>query len=639
MKHLYRNIICILLIIVAICGILLVSLNWAGIIGDNLDIISRAISNGDVTQKFYDALTKDQEVLTIDSDYNGSFYLKNESCGDVVISGNKADFAQAKQYNGEFTYNPLGFYAKKIQMTGAEKHHATITTKKRNLNLLRPDYTEEGLNGIKSDSRVVDPVKKGHSYEFDFYPEYNLEELKETEFDEDVLMDELDYRQYVHEEYTHLVANYNSKSASKVNEEKELKDRILDYLNQKNLDPNSPTFIQDVHNYFNKYYFYQELTENEVPKNKNIILSFLEDTDHGICNNFASASVYLYRAAGIPTRFVTGYLAYNPIYKNGQYHYSVTKKCCHAWNEVYIDGSGWMRIDNTSSRVDLDMPDMDDFLGLLSNLSFPDSFSTPDFNFSTPSVPIPFDYRYIVYATLNDVHSEYSGEEVEPDFNKYFKVTGYNDLETGTNFDDSKEEGEEKKSYTLEEVLSDINAQKGEEYTFQYRFKKDKKNNRVNATSSLYLPFSFVCDISIENKNDPDENCNETFKFVLTKESTGEKSDGLSNAAKAKNCCNCYIDKRMITISTSTKEIDSSNFYEDAFVGDVTSLFYISNEIPNHNYNISFKNDLKKSDFDETGELVDFQDRLQIRITDLEGNDVMDNYIIEFDDMKLILKE
>lgn len=637
MKHLYRNIICILLIIVAICGILLVSLNWAGILGDNLDMISRAISNGDVAQKFYDALTKDQEVLTIDSDYNGSFYLKNESCGDVVISGNTADFDQAKQYKGEFIYNPLGFYAKKIQMTGADKHHATITTKKRNLNLLRPDYTDEGLTGIKSDSRVADSVKKGHSYDFDFYPEYNLEELQKKEFDEDILMDELEYRQYVHEEYTHLVADYNPKSASKVKEEKELKDRILNYLDNKNLNPNSPTFIQDVHDYFNKYYFYQELTKDEVSKDKNIILSFLEDTDHGICNNFASASVYLYRAAGIPTRFVTGYLAYDPIYKNGQYHYSVTKKCCHAWNEVYIDGSGWMRIDNTSARTDLDVPNMDDFLGLLSSLSFPDSISTPDISFSTSSVPIPFDCRYIVYATLNDVHSEYSGEEIEPDFNEYFKVTEYDDLEMGKNhFPD--QEFEEKESYTLEEVLSNINEQEGEMYNFVYHFKKDKKNNRVNATSSLNLPFSFVCDISIVNSNDPDEECNETFEFILTKESTGEKLVGLSNAAKGKNCCNCYIDKRTIEIS-ATKEIYSFSFYEDAFVGDVNSLFDISNKIPYHNYNISFNNGLKKSDFDETGKLVDFEDRLQVQITDLEGNDVKDNYNIEFGDMELILKE
>ncbi len=633
MKHLYRNIICILLIIVAICGILLVSLNWAGIIGDNLDIISRSISNGDVAQRLYDALTKDQEVLTIDSDYNGSFYLKNESCGDVVISGNTANFSQAKQYTGEFTYNPLGFYARKIQMTGADKHHATITTKKKNWYLLRPDYTAEGLEGIKSDSKVVDSEKKGHSYEFDFYPEYNLEELKKKEFDEDVLIDELEYRQYVHQEYTHLVADYNPKSSSKVKEEEELKTRILNYLDEKNLNPSSPTFIQDVHDYFNKNYYYQELTSGEVSKNKNIILSFLEDTDHGICNNFASASVYLYRAAGIPTRFVTGYLAYNPIYKNGQYHYSVTKKCCHAWNEVYIDGSGWMRIDNTSSRVDLDVSNMDDFLGLLSSLSLPDSFSTPDFSYSTSAGPSFSDCRYFIYATLNDVYSEYTGEEIEPDFDEYFKVTKCVSLEDGIIFpyDDNSND------FTLQEVLNRINKELDEDYVIKYNFKKDKKHDRVNVTSDSNMPFNFICDISIVNLKHKEDDYRDLIQFVLTK--NGNKIGDLSSAAKASNCCSCVIEKRTITISTSltNREIYSSSFIGDDFAGDVNSLFDISNKIDFHNYKISF--DLKKSDFDEVGKLVDFQDRLQIHITDRAGNDITENYNIEFADMELTLKE
>ena len=73
---------------------------------------------------------------------------------------------------------------------------------------------------------------------------------------------------------------------------------------------------------------------------------FLFNTRRGFCGHFASAFVTLMRAAGLPSRVVTGYQGgeWNPI---GGY-YIVRQSDAHAWAEVWIDGSGWMRVDPTA---------------------------------------------------------------------------------------------------------------------------------------------------------------------------------------------------------------------------------------------------------------------------------------------------
>jgi protein-glutamine gamma-glutamyltransferase len=74
---------------------------------------------------------------------------------------------------------------------------------------------------------------------------------------------------------------------------------------------------------------------------------FLFETRAGYCEHFASAFAVLMRAAGIPTRVVTGYQGgnFNPI---GQY-LVVRQSDAHAWNEVWLDGLGWIRIDPTNA--------------------------------------------------------------------------------------------------------------------------------------------------------------------------------------------------------------------------------------------------------------------------------------------------
>jgi hypothetical protein len=74
---------------------------------------------------------------------------------------------------------------------------------------------------------------------------------------------------------------------------------------------------------------------------------FLFQTKLGFCQHFSSAYAVFMRAAGIPTRIVTGYVGghYNRL---GDY-WLLKRKDGHAWDEIWIDGRGWVRVDPTAA--------------------------------------------------------------------------------------------------------------------------------------------------------------------------------------------------------------------------------------------------------------------------------------------------
>jgi transglutaminase-like putative cysteine protease len=72
----------------------------------------------------------------------------------------------------------------------------------------------------------------------------------------------------------------------------------------------------------------------------------LFDSKRGFCGHFASSYAMMMRAAGIPARIVTGYLGgeWNPV---GGY-FIVRQSDAHAWTEIWLDETGWTRIDPTA---------------------------------------------------------------------------------------------------------------------------------------------------------------------------------------------------------------------------------------------------------------------------------------------------
>ncbi len=100
-----------------------------------------------------------------------------------------------------------------------------------------------------------------------------------------------------------------------------------------------------IQNYLTRNYKYS-MDVGEHPENIDFVTSFLLETKKGYCTYFASAMTVLCRMAGLPARYVEGYLA-EP---NEGGEALVTGLNAHAWTEVYFSGFGWLTFDATPGQ-------------------------------------------------------------------------------------------------------------------------------------------------------------------------------------------------------------------------------------------------------------------------------------------------
>ena len=92
-----------------------------------------------------------------------------------------------------------------------------------------------------------------------------------------------------------------------------------------------------------------DLNTPEMPADaEDFALWFLRESDTGYCVHYASATAVLLRAAGIPSRYVSGYL----VKTQKDVAVDVRHKDAHAWVEYYIPGIGWMMLESTASGGD-----------------------------------------------------------------------------------------------------------------------------------------------------------------------------------------------------------------------------------------------------------------------------------------------
>ncbi len=72
---------------------------------------------------------------------------------------------------------------------------------------------------------------------------------------------------------------------------------------------------------------------------------FLFEAQRGDCVYFASAAAVLLRAAGVPTRLVSGYLS--GAWDEGEQGYRLRQRDRHTWVEVFFPGYGWQVLEAT----------------------------------------------------------------------------------------------------------------------------------------------------------------------------------------------------------------------------------------------------------------------------------------------------
>lgn len=90
------------------------------------------------------------------------------------------------------------------------------------------------------------------------------------------------------------------------------------------------------------------LDVRSTPRNRDFVDYFLFDLKQGYCSYYASAMTVLARCAGLPARYVEGYILPPEPMKDNNTTYLVTNMQAHAWVEIYFEGYGWLPFEPTS---------------------------------------------------------------------------------------------------------------------------------------------------------------------------------------------------------------------------------------------------------------------------------------------------
>ena len=262
-------------------------------------------------------------VLEVLADVTSTVYLRERSFGDYTLTDGFKD--NIAPYT-EGSINAL-FLTNQALIDSGKYYEDNITIKSvvDGSAYFTPYYTIDNMDYNKNDVKVVGENASLYSTTFINYDYSQKGKVKQT--NPKYVQEELAYRDYVYDNYLSLPAS--------------TKASMLDIIYEEGINKNSPTIINDVKKYIQNAAEYDLYFTPE--ENSDSVIYFLTSSKRGVCRHFASAATVMYRALGIPARYVIGYMADT---KANEWT-KVTSKQYHAWVEVYIDGQGWVQLEVT----------------------------------------------------------------------------------------------------------------------------------------------------------------------------------------------------------------------------------------------------------------------------------------------------
>ena len=93
-----------------------------------------------------------------------------------------------------------------------------------------------------------------------------------------------------------------------------------------------------------------QLYLDEIPKGRDPIEYYLNQSHQGYCAHFASAATLMLQRLGIPARYCTGYIVKSSAFQHvsgGEYEAEILDRNAHAWVEIYMPGFGWLPYEMT----------------------------------------------------------------------------------------------------------------------------------------------------------------------------------------------------------------------------------------------------------------------------------------------------
>jgi protein-glutamine gamma-glutamyltransferase len=110
-------------------------------------------------------------------------------------------------------------------------------------------------------------------------------------------------------------------------------------------NPNPRAIVNSALQFFRTQGFRYSLSPGEYGKND--LEQFLFHRRVGFCEHYATSFATLMRLAGIPARVVVGYLGGE--YNDLGHFFLVRQSDTHAWCEIWLSDSGWIRVDPTAA--------------------------------------------------------------------------------------------------------------------------------------------------------------------------------------------------------------------------------------------------------------------------------------------------
>ena len=315
--------------------------------------------------------SNDAVIAYVYSDTSGHEYLKVKSFGDYA--GFMWDSAEA--YEGRLVADYSMNY-----LTGAWMENEYTPSKMTILNktslYILPSYLAVGAGGYETQSSDVLYVGEyTASYSIPYFTNADVRRSLTSIPDLGAYSAaEAAYRQFVYE-------NYLSVPASTL-------EFLLQYAEEHGISASDENLIWEIEAMIRSSATYNIFYDRAMDEEEDIVVAFLDRYREGTCSHYASAATLMYRALGIPARYVTGCVCTTSA---GQYAV-VTGNQAHAWTEIYLDGYGWITIDATGSGIN-----------------------------TLPGQPPSIAPTRTLQITTQDIVAEYDGTA---HFSEYFSVVG-----------------------------------------------------------------------------------------------------------------------------------------------------------------------------------------------------------------------
>ena len=284
----------------------------------------------------------DIPIINYTTDYKGIIYLRNESFGDYNPSKHK--WSNASYYPLELisqgSINPLEYTLDKAGLMLGEQANvvADIEYLKEGNNYPVMCYEKGNTQKLNSDSYSLTKPENltytSRGLPYSYLTSSIISMVRNLSYsDEIIAQDELRYRDYVRDHYLAIDSDY--------------KNRILSLLSAEGIayDENYK-FVDSINHFFKENYEFNFMMPS-YPLTCDPPMYFLTDAKVGIGRHFAAATTLIYRALGVPARYVQGYVDYA---ETGDFN-TIAAIQAHSWCEIYVDGVGWMALDTALSSI------------------------------------------------------------------------------------------------------------------------------------------------------------------------------------------------------------------------------------------------------------------------------------------------